>query len=239
MKPADIAECSFDLIYLTLVLLIGYTMWTRRGIQEYTYFAVMCLLLGGGDSFHLLPRVYSKMVGVNDTVLAAIGIGNLISSITMSVFYLLFLEVISVRYNRPLTKTRYWMYGLLAARIIALMLPQNDWLHHTHNLAMAWIRNIPFMAMGCIIVWLLFDVVRGHPEDGFRYMWIYVTGSFGCYIPVALCNLDLVYQIVLMIVKTIMYVLIVLTGFKTLPWKDEKRDSTVCSTYLSCSPMVV
>lgn len=239
MKPADIAECSFDFIYLTLILIVGYTMWTRRGSKDYTYFAAMCLLLGGGDSFHLLPRVYSKMVAMNETVTAAIGIGNLISAITMSLFYVLFLEVISIRYNKPLTKTRYWMYVLLAARIIALLLPQNDWIHHTHNLTISWIRNVPFMAMGAIIVWLLFDVVKGHPEDGFRYMWIYVTGSFGCYIPVALCNLELKYQIILMIVKTIMYVMIVLTGFKTLPWKDDKRDSSVCSTYGTTIPMVV
>ena len=45
------------------------------------------LILGCGDAFHLVPRVLNYFVTADFT--AALGIGKLVTSITMTVFYVL------------------------------------------------------------------------------------------------------------------------------------------------------
>ena len=65
-------------------------------------------------------------------------------------------------------------------------------------------------------MYLLIDCTYGHPDDGFKWMWLYILISFGCYTPVALGNLKVVFNVVLMLLKTAAYVAIVVTGFRVL-----------------------
>ena len=211
-------------------------MWKHHGTNRpYTLFSIMCILLGSGDCFHLFPRIYSKIFGITPRVVSAIGIGNLITAITMSIFYMIFLEVISIKYKKSLKTTRVVMYILLFARVVALLLPQNDWMHNAHNPHASLIRNAPFILMGVIIVYLLFVSVYGRPEDEFRYMWLYVVISFGCYTPVALCDLKPMTQASLMIVKTIAYIMIALTGFRNLKPDQPKEELAVCNKHIYSS----
>ena len=236
MKVPDIFECSFDIAYLATIFYIGFTMWKCHGNNKaYTLFSIMCILLGFGDCFHLFPRMYSKIFGLTPRVVSAIGIGNLITAITMSIFYMIFLEVISVKYKKSLKTTRVIMYILLFARIVTLLLPQNDWIHNAHNLHVSLIRNAPFILMGVIIVYLLFVSVYGCPQDDFRFMWLYVVISFGCYTPVALCDLRPMTQAALMIVKTIAYIKIALVGFQNLKPDQPKEASPVCNKHIYSS----
>ena len=211
-------------------------MWKCHGNNKaYTLFSIMCILLGFGDCFHLFPRMYSKIFGLTPRVVSAIGIANLITAITMSIFYMIFLEVISVKYKKSLKTTRVIMYILLFARIVTLLLPQNDWIHNAHNLHVSLIRNAPFILMGVIIVYLLFVSVYGCPQDDFRFMWLYVVISFGCYTPVALCDLRPMTQAALMIVKTIAYIKIALVGFQNLKPDQPKEASPVCNKHIYSS----
>ena len=236
MKVPDIFECCFDIAYLITIFYIGFTMWRRHGNnKEYTLFSMMCILLGLGDCFHLFPRMYSKIFGITPRVISAIGIGNLITAITMSMFYMIFLEVISAKYKKPLKITRVVMYILLATRIIALLLPQNDWIHNSHDHHISLIRNAPFILMGLIIVYLLFVSVYGHPQDDFRFMWLYVVISFGCYTPVALCDLKPMAQAALMIVKTLAYIKIAFVGFQYLQPDQPKEAFPVCNKHIYSS----
>ena len=217
MKFSAIFECLFDIAYLITILTLGLIMLFTQGNNEaYTYFAWMCVLLGGGDCFHLIPRMYSKFVEPKPSVTAAIGYGNLITGISMTYFYILFLEVISYRYNRPLKVIRIVMYVLLAIRVILLLLPQNNWAKNEKNQLFNILRNIPFILIGLIIMYLLFDCTHGHPDDGFKWMWLYILISFGCYTPVALGELKVVFNVVLMILKTVAYMAAAFTGFYVL-----------------------
>lgn len=56
----------------------------------------MAVTLGFGDSFHLIPRAYALCpTGLSDYVFA-LGIGKFITSITMTVFYILLYYVWTV-----------------------------------------------------------------------------------------------------------------------------------------------
>ncbi len=52
-----IIETSFDVVYLISVITIGIIMIRNcNGNKEYRLFGIMAVVLGAGDSFHLVPR---------------------------------------------------------------------------------------------------------------------------------------------------------------------------------------
>ena len=54
-----IVETLFDAVYLTSVIAIGVTMIVKsRGNKEHWLFGIMAVVLGAGDAFHLVPRVW-------------------------------------------------------------------------------------------------------------------------------------------------------------------------------------
>lgn len=229
MKPGNIFEAVFCIIYLILVLYAGFAMlFNRQDSQICLLFSLMCLILGFGDCFHLIPRIYSLMAGVSEKMNAAMGIGNMITAIGMTVFYLLFVEVIGLYYNRSVKVWRIVCLILFAARIVALLLPQNDWIHNTFDPTMSLIRNVPFIAIGVIVVCLLLVCTYQVDGDPLRLMWVYVTVSFGCYAPVALVHFGDYRDAILMIVKTVAYLCVVFTGYANLIPKKAKLNCRVC-----------
>ena len=62
-----IVETLFDAAYLSTVITIGILMIRRsRGNVQYTLFGWMAVVLGAGDSFHLIPRALAlcEQVGI-------------------------------------------------------------------------------------------------------------------------------------------------------------------------------
>ena len=52
-----IAETLFDVVYLVTVITMGIVMITKnQGNRQYRLFGIMAIVLGAGDSFHLIPR---------------------------------------------------------------------------------------------------------------------------------------------------------------------------------------
>ncbi len=92
-----IGESVFCAGYLVFALVAGCMLITcapGTGAWASTCGA-MTLLLGCGDAFHLIPRILVNLRGTSEdpNVLRrrsfALGLGNLVSSITMTAFYLL------------------------------------------------------------------------------------------------------------------------------------------------------
>lgn len=111
------------------------------------------LILGCGDAFHLVLRVLSYFVEADFT--AALGIGKLVTSITMTVFYVLlyyvWLGCYQEKENRSLT---IGVWALALARCTLCLFPQNGWLENSSNMAWGIIRNVPFVILGAVICWL-------------------------------------------------------------------------------------
>ena len=62
-----IVETLFDAAYLSTVITIGILMIRRsKGNVQYTLFGWMAVVLGAGDSFHLIPRALAlcEQVGI-------------------------------------------------------------------------------------------------------------------------------------------------------------------------------
>ena len=213
-----IFETLFDIFYLLTVLSVGIRMIRNsKGSAQFQLFGWMAVVLGAGDSFHLVPRALALCTTGLDSYAFQLGLGKWITSITMTVFYVLLYYVWRERYrvkgSNGLTAA---VYGLAAVRVILCMMPQNQWLSDGSPLSWGIYRNIPFALMGLLIIVLFYRSAKDHSDKAFRWMWLTIALSFGFYIPVVLWA-DVNPLIgMLMIPKTCAYVWTVLIGYKAM-----------------------
>jgi len=222
-----IMETLFDVMYLSTVIYLGIFMIRKSdGNQQYKLFGIMAVLLGSGDAFHLIPRAYALLTTGLEANAAALGIGKMITSITMTIFYVILYTIWQRRYNKTNTKSLTLAIYLLAVIRIGLCLfPQNDWLNYNAPVSWAIYRNIPFAIMGLIIIWLFYKETKDHKDEAFKYMWLAIVLSFGFYVPVVLWANTIRWVGILMIPKTLAYVWVVLMGYKDLKNKNKKKNS--------------
>lgn len=218
-----IAETLFDAVYLISVITIGLIMIRKSSHnREYRLFGIMAVVLGAGDAFHLIPRAYALCTTGLENFTTALGVGKLITSVTMTVFYILLYYVWRIRYEiSGRQNITLAVYLLSALRIILCLFPQNKWLSPDAPLSWGIYRNIPFALLGLLIIVLFYRSAREHRDKDFRYMWLTIVLSFGFYIPVVLWADSIPMIGMLMIPKTCAYVWTVLIGFSAM--KKELR----------------
>ena len=210
-----IAETLFDAVYLISVITIGVLIIRgSRGESQFRLFGCMAIVLGAGDSFHLIPRAVALCTTGLENYTVLLGLGKWITSVTMTVFYVLLYYVWRQRYQvkgqNGLTAAVYCLAGI---RIALCMMPQNQWLSAAAPLSWGIYRNIPFAMLGLLIIVLFYRSANERGDRAFRWMWLTIVLSFGFYIPVVLWA-DAVPMIgMLMIPKTCAYVWTVLIGY--------------------------
>ena len=213
-----IFETLFDIVYLISVITIGITMIIRsNGNRQYRLFGIMAIILGAGDAFHLVPRAVALCTTGLADYTAALGAGKLVTSITMTIFYVILYHVWRTRYqvsNRHAVTAA--VYLLAAVRILLCLCPQNAWLSASAPLRWGIYRNIPFALLGLLIILLFYRSTRKSVDDPFRPMWLTIVLSFGFYIPVVLWADTIPVVGMLMIPKTLAYVWTVLIGYRSM-----------------------
>ena len=75
-----VMETTFDLVYLISVITIGILMVRASSgkSRQFTIFGWMAIILGGGDSFHLIPRVIALCTTGLDHYTAVLGVSALL-----------------------------------------------------------------------------------------------------------------------------------------------------------------
>lgn len=213
-----IMEPIFEIPYLIGVVTLGILILRKaQGRKQFVLFGIMAILLGCGDAFHLIPRMWALFTA-GDTSLPvfapALGFGKLVTSITMTIFYVMLYHIWRLRYKiKGQNAITACIYVLAAARILLCLMPQNQWLSPDAPLSWGIYRNIPFALMGLLIIILYFREARRHQDKAFRFMWLAITLSFLFYIPVVLFADAIPLMGMLMIPKTCAYVWIVLMGY--------------------------
>lgn len=213
-----IFETLFDIVYLVTVIVLGILMIrSSKGQKQYLLFGTMAVTLGCGDAFHLVPRAVALSTTGLENYAAALGIGKLITSVTMTLFYVLLYYVWRSRYQvNARKKTTVAVWALALVRISLCLMPQNEWTNATPPLSWGIYRNIPFAVLGALIVVLFYKSAREKHDLLFRHLWLTVVLSFACYIPVVLFADKLPVVGMLMIPKTCAYVWTVLIGFNAM-----------------------
>lgn len=213
-----VIETVFDVCYLVGVVTLGIIMIKNsRGNKQYRLFGFMAVVLGLGDAFHLVPRAIALFTTGLENFTFALGMGKFITSITMTVFYILLYYVWRIRYNVK-GKKGYTIavYLASAARILLCLCPQNAWTSAQSPLSWGIYRNIPFTILGLIVIYLFYKSSREHNDVLFKNMWLTIVISFGFYLPVVLFA-DIVPIIgMLMIPKTLAYVWTVWIGYHAM-----------------------
>lgn len=206
-----IFESLFDVIYLSVMVALGVRLLLEE-TNGAKLFGVMAIVLGLGDGFHLLPRVISHLSpGGFEAHAAALSWGQFVTSITMTIFYVLYYHYYRMQSNDTDNSKKWMIYGLAALRIILVLLPQNNWGSADGNYMFGIYRNIPFLIMGILlIVWSY----KKKDVDAFKHMWLLIFLSFLFYIPVVLFSKTVPAIGALMMPKTVAYSLIVWMGFK-------------------------
>lgn len=218
-----IIETLFDAVYLTTVITLGIKMirGSKKGSQ-FRLFGWMAVILGAGDAFHLVPRAVALCTTGLENYTTSLGMGKWITSVTMTIFYVLLYYVWRRRYQvqggNGLTAG---VYLLAILRIVLCMMPQNQWLSANPPLSWGIWRNIPFALLGLFIIVLFYRSTKSRGDRAFRWMWLTILLSFGFYIPVVLWAEVMPMVGMLMIPKTCAYVWTVLIGYWAM--KEEAR----------------
>ena len=224
-KPlgARLGEAGFCICYLVFVLIVAIFMHNKEvslfaesgpspDYYRYGFGFLMAALLGGGDAFHLIPRIIVNIRGNMWKKQTFLGAGNLISSITMTLFYNILIamgdsmEYSPTEYNYEIEKA---ILVLTTARIILLLFPQNKWYSEEPVRKWAIIRNVPFAIIGLLTLVGLFNVIshaNNYPAAFYVNIMIAVLLSFAFYLPVAILGKEKPKLGMLMIPKTMCYI---------------------------------
>lgn len=213
-------ESLFDIAYLGIVIGLGIRLLleSKKGAKR---FGIMAILLGLGDGFHLIPRVVSHLTlnGFEKNIVA-LSWGEFVTSITMTIFYILFYHFyqdISGEKNKNKT---FAIYLLALVRIVLVLLPQNLW-GSGGDYTFALIRNVPFLIMGLLlVVWTYSNKQKTILKKASLFIFL----SFLFYIPVVVGTKYVSVLGALMIPKTVMYIAIVLLGYKYFVNNLEKEN---------------
>lgn len=211
-----LGETIFDVFYLTWVIVAGFIMFYKSDRHPLVRkFGIMAMILGFGDAFHLVPRIIALWSGNMEAHAAMLGIGKLVTSITMTFFYLILYYIWLMRYRiwrRPELTVTMWALTLL--RIGLCLLPQNEWTSYEQPFIYGIVRNVPFVIIGLLIIILFAQQIPVFGDRSFKHIPLAVGLSFAFYIPVVLFADTIPAIGMLMIPKTLAYAWIVAMGWK-------------------------
>ncbi len=231
-KPlgARLGEAFFCILYLSYMIFLAVLMKQKyeNGVSQiddlylipeymdvyrYSFGFMLAVLLVGGDAFHLIPRIIINFRGSIPKQDFFLGFGNFISSLTMTVFYNVLigmadtLEYSETEYNYPI-ESAILIFSLI--RFVIIMLPLNGWYSGKPNRRMAVLRNIPFAIIGCLTAVGLLEVMahaHNYHTGFYNIILISVIFSFIFYMPVAIFGKEKPKLGILMIPKTICYMI--------------------------------
>lgn len=180
-------------------------------------FGILTLTLCGGDAFHLIPRVIRALKGSNDKIKKQLGIGLQVSSITMTVFYIILLYIWKYTFFEMevpiILEIIIWVSAII--RIAICFLPQNNWCSAEGNLKLSIVRNVVFAVTGIGVI-ILYAISGNTYGYHMTRMVTAIIISFGCYMPVALLSKKMPKIGMLMIPKTCAYIGVIVLGLQLL-----------------------
>lgn len=219
-----VMETIFEVLYLLFAVSLGiYMLIKAKGRGKFILFGIASLILGVGDAFHLIPRMYALWNGGTSNFPDALGVGKFVTSITMTIFYVLIYYFLKVKFDK---KVKWYIevsiLVLASSRIILCFLPQNEWTSANAPLIWGIIRNIPFVILGGFVVYLA--IIWAKKDKAFKWLFLAIILSFVFYIPVVLFASMRSYIGLLMLPKTVCYMWILYMGIIDLYIDNKSKE---------------
>ncbi|MBN1537658.1 MAG: hypothetical protein JW908_13050 [Anaerolineales bacterium] len=222
-------EIGFNITYLVVIWLLVGVMIRRYphladNDKKAARLAIWAFgLLALGDTGHVGFRVLAYALGdINASIhigkisLGLVGTGAFSTAITVTFFYMLILFLWRERFNK---KYNWFSIFLLAAGIVRLGLmasPMNEWNSVVPPQPWSLWRNIPLIIQGSGVACLILRDSTRKKDKRFQWIGIMILVSFACYLPVILWVQQHPMLGMLMIPKTIAYVVIGFIAYNCL-----------------------
>ena len=114
------------------------------------------------------------------------------------------------------------VYALFAIRVILCLMPQNGWITNESGTVWGIVRNVPFIVLGFIIVYLFY---KSRKEIRmFGGIWLLTALSFLFYIPVAAAAGLVPALGMLMLPKTVCYMILIWIFLKYSLNEEENKN---------------
>jgi len=222
-------EIGFNVLYLIVVWGLVIAMMLRRSVvspenrkaADITLAAFVLLALG--DSGHVGFRILAYSLGSLETKVAfwgeqwsLVAIGTIMTAITVTIFYVLMLELWRTRFNQRFGWFGYLLLGAVLVRFTLMLLPQNEWNQVVPVQPWVTLRNLPFFLVGFGIAYLMIRDARIVRDRNFIWIGYCILISFVCYLPVILFVQQVPILGMLMIPKTVAYVAIGFLAYNAL-----------------------
>lgn len=222
-------EVSFNVVYLIVVWGLVIAMIRRQpdivnSEKSVTKLFIWAFtLLAIGDTGHVGFRVLAySMSGLESTVslfgrqVGLVGLGALSTAITVTLFYVLMLVIWHRRFQQPYG----WFGGLLflaaAVRLLLFLLPQNQWSNTVPPQPWSLVRNSPLVILGLGVAYLMLRDSTKVRDTTFQWIGIMILVSYAFYAPVIFFVQEVPAIGMLMIPKTLAYLVIGFIAYRDL-----------------------
>ena len=222
-------EVIFDTIYLIVVWYLVIAMYRHRARvrsedrRVATMTMIAFLLLALGDTGHVGFRVltYAKRDMAAQVILlgmplSLLGLGTQLTSITVTLFYVIVLAIWRYRFHKQYGPFEYLLFASALVRLAMLALPLNQWDSPVAPQPWATIRNLPLLLQGLGVAYLILRDSRASKDTTFWWIGIMILVSYACYAAVVLLVEQIPLIGMLMIPKTVAYVVICLLAYNRL-----------------------
>jgi hypothetical protein len=222
-------EVSFDTIYLIVVWCLVFAMFRRRSVVRPENQRVASLVLNAfallalGDTAHVGFRVLAYAMGdmatrvsFLGTQFGLLGLGQLTTSITVTLFYVLMLAIWRSRFNKKYGPFEHVLLACAVVRLLLIALPANQWDSLVPPQPWATVRNLPLLIQGLGVAYLILRDAQANKDRTFWWIGIMILVSYACYMAVVLFVQQVPLIGMLMIPKTVAYVAVCLLAYNKL-----------------------
>lgn len=219
-------ETAFNIAYLAAIWWLVITMWRRRVFVSHndlrTADRIMWAFafLGCGDIGHVGFRVISFAMGGLDVPVAIFGkqvlltpLGSLSTAITFTIFYALLIMAWRERYHKPYGVFGYSLFSLAILRLLLMIHPDNGWQSLQAVQPWSLYRNLPLMVIQLGLAYLILRDATAFRDRTFIWIGRLILVSFVCYAPVIFFQLQVPQIGMLMIPKTLAYLVMAFLAF--------------------------
>ncbi|GAB4562661.1 MAG: hypothetical protein Kow0047_10930 [Anaerolineae bacterium] len=220
-------EVTFNIIYLIVVwgLVIAMTRRMARVAGRDRPVALLTrnafALLALGDTGHVGFRVIAYAQGGLEATFSLfgrdigwVGLGALATAVTVTLFYVLMLEIWRARFDQPYGWLGYVLLAAAAVRLAIMALPANEWNRAIPAQPWSLYRNIPLMIQGLGVAYLILRDAARRGDRTFLWIGVSILVSYACYTPVILWVQKVPALGMLMIPKTLAYVAIAIIAYR-------------------------
>jgi len=171
-------------------------------------------LLALGDTGHVGFRVLAYAMGGLEAHPLLVGLGALATAYTVTLFYVLMLDIWRIRFNKKYSWFEYLLLAAAAVRLVMMALPQNEWARVDPVEPWGIYRNIPLIVQGIGVMFLILRDAVATRDNTFMWIGVSIFVSYVCYTPVILWATQMPVLGMLMIPKTMAYLAVAFLAYR-------------------------